>query len=163
MKSNLDMERKHGEKFATRNIILIDEARRSVAVAAVANAPLGIEIVLREPVKARKQSQNAMMWAGAISDIANQAWIQGRQYSAETLHEHFKREFLPEEDDPDLPRLVKDCFAYQKWAYLPGGDRVCVGSTTQLSVYGFGQYLEQVYAFGAELGVLFSAAPGNQF
>lgn len=144
-------------KFITRNIVLIDDARRNIAIAAVTNAPDGIECVLREPVKVRKQSQNSLMWAGALADISSQAWIQGRQYSAEAIHEHCKREFLPEEDDPDLYKLVKDVFTYQKWAYLPDDTRVCVGSTTQLSIIGFGAYLEAVYAFGGSLGVLFGA------
>lgn len=61
-----------------------------------------------------------------------------------------------------IPRsgLQKVCgigCAYKKWDYMPNGERVLVGSTTDLSKYGFGQYLEQIYANGASLGVMFSA------
>ncbi len=87
-----------------------------------------------------------------MTDIANQAYIQGRRYSAEVLHEFCKREFLPEEFDPEL------CLdGYVKWAYDPLGNRILIGSTTQLTVKGYSQYLEAVFAFGGNLGVQFSS------
>lgn len=144
-------------KFITRNIILLDDARRSIAIAAVTNAPAGIECVLREPVKVRKQDQNSLYWAGPLKDIANQAWLCGQKYADIVWHEHLKREFLPDEDDPDLAMLVKSPEKYRKWAAMPNGVGVCIGSTTELTVKGFSLYLEQVHAFGASLGVLFSA------
>ena len=145
------------QKFPTRTINILDDQRRQLAVAALLNAPSGIEVVLREPVKVRKDTQNALMWSGTLADIARQAWVDGRQYSDEIWHEHCKRQYLPEEDDPDLHELVKDPCGYRKWDYTPSCDRVCVGSTTELTVKGFSVYLDQVYAFGASLGVLFSA------
>lgn len=141
--------------FQTRTLRLINDHVRALATAAVQNAPNGIEVILREPKKVRGPSQNSLMWASALKDIAEQAWFDGRQFSEEVLHEHMKREFLPEADDPELERLVKDVDKWHKWQYLPSGDRILTGSTTQLTPYGFGQYLEQVYAFGASLGVLF--------
>ena len=147
--------------FTTRTIILIDEQRRKLAVAMVENAPLGIEVVARVPVKARKPDQNALYWAGPIRDLAAQVWVNGRQYSAETIHEYLKRELLPENDDPDLPRLVNNLLTYRKWDTDPAGERVLIGSTTQLSVYGFSQYMEMVYAWGADLGVSFHASPND--
>lgn len=36
--------------------------------------------------------------------------------------------------------------------------RVLAGSTKNLTVKGFSEYLEQIYAFGAEQGVEFHAA-----
>lgn len=144
-------------KFITRNIILLDDDRRNIAIAAITNAPSGIECVLREQVKARKLDQNALMWVGPLADISAQAWVANRTYSDTVWHKQFKAEYLPEEDAPDLHELVKDPFKYRKWDWTPKGERVCVGSTTDLTVKGFSQYLEQVYAFGASLGVLFSA------
>ena len=144
-------------KFATRKIILLDDARRRLAVAMIENAPLGIEVLAREPVKARKLDQQALMWVGPLADIAEQAWVDGRQFSAEVWHQHFKQSFLPETTDPELARLVKDADNWRKWDYLPTGERVLVGSTTDLTVYGFSQYLEQVFAYGASLGVMFGA------
>jgi len=141
--------------FQTRTLHLIDDKVRALAVAAVQNAPADIEIVLRERVKVRKPAQNALMWVSALKDIASQAWFDGRQFSEEVLHEHMKREFLPETFDTELPRLVKDPDTWTKWEYLPDGERILVGSTTKLTTYGFSQYMEQVYAFGASLGVMF--------
>ena len=109
-----------------------------------------LEVVIRERVKPRRLSQNALMWAGPLMDIAEQAWVGGKRFTAEAWHEHFKREFLPDEFDPEL------CLdGYVKWQITPRGDRVLVGSTTGLTVKGMAQYLQQVEAAGAELGVEF--------
>ena len=115
-----------------------------------------LEVVIRERVKPRKLSQNALMWVGPLADIAEQAWVNGQRFSAEAWNDHFKREFLPEEFDPEL------CLeGYRKWDYTPRGDRVLVGSTTMLTVKGMAQYLTQVEAAGAELGVEFRARGGR--
>lgn len=141
--------------FKTRNIILVDDQRRAIAVAAVTNAPLGIEVVLRAPVKARKLDQNAKYWAGPIKDISEQAWIDGRQFSKEVWHEYLKDLYLPTELDQNIEKLVKNPDAYKKWSAGIDGRSVLVGSTTDLTVFGFSQFMEHVYAFGAGLGVMF--------
>ena len=144
------------DKFTTRKLIIINDDVRRRAVAMVENCPLGIEIIALEPVKARKLDQNALYWSGPLADIAEQAWVDGRKFSAEVWHEHLKRQYLPESDNPEIDRMVKGD-NWRKWDYLPDGERVMVGSTTDLTVYGFSQYLEQIYAFGASLGVMFRA------
>lgn len=140
--------------YPTRKIILAGELQRQTALAALSNAPLGIEVVLREPVKVRSLDANALMWVGPLKDMAEQAYVGGRSYSAEVWHEHMKKEYLPEEYDE---KLTKD--GYRKWDIGPDGSRILVGSTTQLTKAGFAMYLEQVYAFGASLGVQFHANP----
>ena len=45
---------------------------------------------------------------------------------------------------------------YKKWGITPVGDRVLIGSTTQLTVRGMSEYLSQVYAYGASIGVQFT-------
>ncbi len=108
-----------------------------------------------EHKEARSLEQQAVMWI-RLGEIAAQAWVRGRQYSAECWHEHAKREWLPEEDGPSK-RARK---GYSKWAINPmTGERVLVGSTTQLTVFGMSEYLAQLEAFGAGLGVMFSASP----
>jgi hypothetical protein len=144
-------------KFIERKFILRDSDVLSLAIAAATCAPTGIEMVLREPVKARKLDQNALYWAGPLKDIAEQAWLCGQKYADLVWHEHFKREFLPDEDEPNIAELVKSPEKYRKWAAMPNGVGVCIGSTTELTVKGFSQYLEQVHAFGASLGVMFMA------
>lgn len=109
-----------------------------------------LEVVIREQVKPRKKSQNDLMWAGPLNDIAEQAWVNGKRFTAEAWHEFFKREYLPEEYDPELCKE-----GYVKWQSTPRGDRALVGSTTMLTVKGMAQYLTQVEAAGAELGVEF--------
>lgn len=147
-------------KFQPRTIRLVGEAQRDMAMSLIRNLPARIqkplEIVIREEKPVRKLSQNDLMWAGPLADLAGQAWVNGRQFSAEVWHEFLKRENLPEDDDPDLSELVKD--GYRKWDYTPDGERVVVGSTTQLTVKGFSEYLEKLFAYGASLGVHFTEA-----
>lgn len=145
-------------KFEPRRLFLRGQEQVDRAIALIGNAPLDLlrplEFVLREEVKARKPDQNALMFAGPIRDIAEQAWFDGKQFSALVWHEFFKRTLLPDAFDPEL------CLeGYVKWASDPSGDPVMVGSTKMLTVRGFSQHLEQVFAFGASLGVEFSEPP----
>lgn len=142
-----------------RSIPLDNEYRRGVIEALLPNLPLdaGLEVVIQEITKPRKLSQNALMWVGPLADIAEQGWHQGRQFSAELWHELFKIMYAPEDDDPDLESLVMP--GYRKWDYLPNGDRVCIASTTKLKVKGMAQYLTQIEAHGASLGVQFHMSP----
>lgn len=147
------------EKFPTRKILLRSETQRATALAALANAPLDpdrpIEFLLREEVKSRKPDQNAAMWAGPLKDIEEQAYVHGRTYSRQVWHEYFKEKFLPEHFDPELCKE-----GYRKWDAMPDGRFILVGSTTQLTVKGFRDYLRQVEAYAAtELGVVFTASP----
>lgn len=140
--------------FPRRTIVLRTEQLRGTLLALAHNLPIDAEkplqITVEELRPTRKLSQQALMFAGPLKDIAEQAWICGRQYSVEVLHEHCKREYLPEEFDE---ALCKD--GYKKWGITPKGDRVLVGSTTDLTVKGMAQYIEQIHSFGANLGVMF--------
>ena len=142
------------EKYATRKIRLVGTVQVLTAQAALANVPIDsenpIELTLREEVKARKPDQNAQMWSGVLFDIAAQAYVGGRTYSAEVWHEQFKREYLPEEFDEALTKE-----GYRKWDITPKGDRVLIGSTTELTVRGFALYMQQVEAYASNLGVMF--------
>jgi len=147
-------------KFEPRKILLRGPEQVDRAIAMIRNAPLDdskpLELILREPVKARKPDQSALLFAGQIRDIAAQAWLDGKQFSDLVWHEYLKRQFLPEEFDAEL------CLeGYVKWESDPFGDPIMVGSTKKLTVRGFSQYLEQVFAFGASLGVEFSERPAQ--
>lgn len=146
------------EKFPTRRILMRTESQRRAAHAMIDSMPLDddkpLELIGREEAKTRKLDQNALYWVGPLADIAEQAYHQGRTYSAELWHETYKRLYLPEEFDAELCKE-----GYVKWAYTPSGDRICVGSTTQLTVKGFAQYLTQVEADGANMGVVFHTNP----
>lgn len=147
-------------KYQTRTILLTGQMQVETCLQAIKNAPIdpikSIEVAIREQVKTRKLTQNNLLWAGALNDIANQAWVNGRQFSADVWHEFMKRQFLPEEH---IEGITKE--GYRKWDYDPNGERILIGSTTQLTTGGFSDYLEQVYSYGANLGVLFTASRGE--
>lgn len=149
------------QQFAARKIRLIGEQQRETAIAMIRNLPIDpkkpLELVAREEIKARKPDQNSLMWAGPLKDIAEQGYVNGRSYAAEVWHEHFKSEFLPEEFDSELCKE-----GYRKYDYTPAGERVLIGSTTQLTIRGFALYLQQVEAFGAGIGVQFHTNPREQ-
>lgn len=147
------------EKFEPRKIRLVGEKQLATALALLPHLPLDadkpLELLIREEVKGRKPDQNALMWAGPLKDIAEQCWIEGRCHSEAVWHEYFKAGFLPEEYDPELCKKE----SYQKWDFGPGGDRVLVASSTDLTIKGFAQYLDQIHAFGGQYGVEFHEAP----
>lgn len=153
------------EPFTTRRILLVGEQQKAGAIATLTHAPLDefepLEFLVREQVKTRKLSANAAMWAGPLKDIAEQAYLAGRKYSELVWHEYFKGQFLPDESAPDFdPSHVKE--GYRKYDFDPAGDRVLVGSTTELTRKGFAIYRLQLEAFGANLGVMFSAGPRGE-
>lgn len=149
------------EKYPPRKIRLCSEVQRQTALRIIESAPLDeatpLEFLLREEVKARKPDQNSAMWAGPLKDIQDQAWLNGRQYSAEVWHEYFKAEFLPEEYDPELCKE-----GYEKWQIGVKGERLLIGSTKSLTVKGFHEHMEKVHAFGADLEVKFHANPNDR-
>lgn len=152
------------QKFEKRRMLLRGPEQVERAIALLRAVPLDeakpLELLVREEVKERKLDQNALMWVGPLKDIAEQAWVFGRQHTDLVWHHYFKEQFLPDEYDPDLCKDEQ----YQKWAAGPGGGRVLVGSSTDLTIKGFAQYLEQIHAFGASLGVEFHEPPprGNK-
>ena len=133
----------------------------------IPNLPLDpdfpLEVLIREVPKKRKLSLNDAMWAGPLRDIAKQAWHNGRQYSADEWHEGFKAMFLPDPDASSFdPLHVVKPENYRKWSVNPvTGDRMLVGSTTQLTDPGMRVYLLEMEAWAAtEKGVQFTT-PGE--
>ena len=100
---------------------------------AQAGRPLGV--LVAEHKAKRTGPQNRFYWGAALRSIAENAWVDGKQYSAEAWHEHFKRQFIGVEETPD-------------------GGRVGI-STTTLDVAAFSEYVERVMQYAAEhLGVI---------
>lgn len=149
------------QEFKARTIRLVGQVQLDSAMRLLPNLPIDpdnpLELIIREEKKVRGLDANGRMWVGPLKDIAGQAWVNGRQFSDVVWHEHFKREFLPEDNDEDLDVLAKD--GYRKWDFDPAGNRVLIGSTTQLTRRGFALYLQQVESFGAGLGVHFTESP----
>lgn len=140
--------------FTERQFFLLNDDIRQRAISAILNAPVDpikpLQVLIREAPRKRKLDQNALMFAGPLSDISEQSWVGGRQFSIDVWHDHCKRSFLPASFEPEL------CLeGYQKWEVGPSGGMVLIGSTTQLTVAGMAQYIEKIHAFGASLGVMF--------
>lgn len=85
----------------------------------------------------RTKAQNRRYWGnGVLLQVAAQATINGRLYSAETWHEQFKRMFIGVEQ-------------------LPNGEAIGK-SSAGLSTVEFSEFCTQVEAYAAsELGVTF--------
>lgn len=144
--------------YQKRTIFLRTEVQRETLLNLVRNLPLDevkpLQVTVEEYRPVRKPDQNAYLWAGPLKDISEQAWLDGKQYSAEVWFHYLKTQLLPEEFDPVL---TKD--GYEKWRFAPDGSRVLTGSSTQLTVKGFAEFTEAITAFGGSLGVAFSERP----
>lgn len=85
----------------------------------------------------RTNSQNRRYWGrGVLAQVAEQAVVNGRLYSAEVWHEQFKRQFIGFEE-------------------LPNG-QIVGKSSKELTTAEFSDFCAQVEAYAAkELGVTF--------
>lgn len=93
--------------------------------------------VLTISKRKRTKPQNRRYWGkGVLAQVAAQAVVNGRLFSAETWHEQFKRQFIGVEE-------------------LPSGE-VIGKSSTDLSTTEFSDFCTAVEAYAAqELGVTF--------
>jgi hypothetical protein len=93
--------------------------------------------VLTVTKRKRTKPQNRRYWGrGVLAQIAEQATVKGRLYSAEVWHEQFKRQFIGFEE-------------------LPNG-QIVGKSSADLTTEEFSNFCAQVEAFAAsELGVTF--------
>ena len=140
-------------KFVTRSFRLVGEAQRHGAIALLNNLPVNadepLEVVFREPPKARGLDANGYYWM-RLGEIADQAWLSGRQYDKDCWHRYSGIHLMPEEI------TTKNGDVFSKWVEMPDGAMKVI-STTQLERKCFANYTEIVEAFGAGLGVMFSA------
>lgn len=118
---------------------LVALVKANASVFAQKGEPLRVIVTSEE--KKRNAEQNRFYWGVALRDVAEQAWIDGRQFDKDTWHEYFARKFGVCED-----------------VTLPDGEIVVRRkSTTQMSIGEFSEYLNQVQAYAArELGVEFA-------
>ena len=93
--------------------------------------------VLTVSLRKRTKAQNRRYWGnGVLKQIADQAAVNGRLYSAETWHEQFKRQFIG---------VIE----------LPSGE-VIGKSSADLTTAEFCEFCDQVEAYAAtHLGVTF--------
>lgn len=125
--------------------VLRDEAIRYRAVDFLSGLALDpkhpFEIEVRPHRKKRSVEANRYYWQ-MLSEIAEQLWVDGKQFSKETLHHYFAGEFL----------------GWNETA-LPSGEihRTPI-STSRLSVREFAEYVTQIEAWAAAHGVYFEAS-----
>lgn len=101
---------------------------------AMAQAGKPLAVMVAEHKAKRSNLQNRLYWA-VLNEIAANGWVDGKQYSADAWHEHFKRQYIGTEE-------------------LPGGGTSGI-STTTLDVGAFSEYIERVMQYAAEeLGVV---------
>ena len=141
-------------KFTTRKVLLRTWEQVRLLVNLIPNLPIDsenpLEIIIREPVKVRGLDQNGYYFM-RLGEIAEQAWIEGRQYSKDAWHEYARKNIMPEQV------TTKNGDVISKWIETPDGGCAVI-STTLLEKGCFAEYTNAVEAFGASLGVMFSAS-----
>lgn len=137
----------------TLDIIIHDaESSHRAAVAAhqlckrLAAAGKKAHLVAKEAEDDRSVQQNRFYWGVVLTQIAEQARVNGQRYAGEAWHELFKRQFLG--------------YRFKK-VMVAGRRRKTVSrvlrSTTDLTVRQMSKYLEQVIAFAVtDLNVRFT-------
>lgn len=149
-KNRVTSTRGNDREAMNRTIILRSESARESALRAIANLPLDPVFALHiNEYKAKLTSEQRSLYWIRLKEVSEQAFIDGRRYDDETLHIYCKHKFLPEVSASGV----------QKWADMPGGGRSLKMSTNDLNTKEFSDYFTQVEAWGAELGVMYSANP----
>lgn len=99
-----------------------------------------LRVIVTEEEERRKLQQNRFYWGAVISRIAEQAWVEGQQFSKDAWHEYYGRLFGVCQD-----------------VTLPDGEVVTRRlSTADMTVGDFSEYCERVQAHAAaEFGVEF--------
>lgn len=115
-------------------IYLSNGQKRLEALEAIKQAKLGSTIKIE---RTRTVKQNSRYWGnGVLAQIARKASVNGKRFSAESWHEHFKRLFIGIEEMPDGSVRGK--------------------SSKELEIEEFAKFAQQVEAYAVtELGVVF--------
>lgn len=105
---------------------------------AAAGKPLAVEV---RPYKDKRTIEQNKKLHAMIRDIAEQAWVSGRQHNEEEWKEYIRRRFIGVED-----------------FHLPNGCRIERGiSTTSLDIEEFAKLITMVEAWAVtDLGVEFT-------
>lgn len=124
---------------------LVDLVRPLAGPLASRGTPL--QVMVAEKRASRRIELNAFMWAGVLDQIAQQLCIDGQWFSAEAIHEHLKRECLPD-------RCAR---GIEKWQYHADDTRSLRMSTSDLDDDEFADYLLAIQGHAAsEWGVVFT-------
>ncbi|WP_433705839.1 recombination protein NinB [Paraburkholderia sacchari] len=114
---------------------MLDYIKSTAGPMASAGKPLSVEI--GEYQQKRSSDQNRLYWS-VLAEIAEAAEIEGKRFSREAWHEHFRSEYLPKQESPS---------------------GLVAMSTTQLTKQEFADYVTRIQAFATQtLGVEFACA-----
>lgn len=132
-----------------RTFVISEDKYRDSCLSFIKNIPANgtLEVVVRNKSKARGVDHNAYYWK-RLTEIAEQAHVNGRKFSKEVFHEHCRQTIMPE------IVTLKNGEVVSKWLETPSGSATVI-STSLLSKKSFAEYVEAVEAFGADLGVRF--------
>lgn len=99
-----------------------------------------LRLIVTQDEKRRNVEQNKRYWGLLLQTIAENAWVNGRQFDKDTWHEYFAR-----------------MFGVCDEVVLPDGEIITRRkSTTQMTVGEFSDYMQQVEVYAqVELGVEF--------
>jgi hypothetical protein len=114
--------------------------KMNASAMATQGQPLEVQVRVWKP--RASDAQRALIWI-VNEQIAQQAWIAGRRFDAETWHEQAKRELLPEETRKGV----------KKWRFLPNGERELNMSTEHLDREEKTAYIDALMAYAGSLGV----------
>lgn len=105
---------------------------------AAADSGKPLRLIVTADEAKRNVQQNRFYWGAVITPIAEQAWVDGRQFDKDTWHEYFGRLYGVCED-----------------VTLPDGEVIVRRkSTTAMTIAEFSEYLERVQLHATEqLGV----------
>jgi len=149
------MEKIKRNSIAKIIVLIRSEQQKELLSSKISNLPIDVDhpvqVIISEQTKARGVDQNGLMWK-RITEISTQGWINKRQYSKDCWHKYLKDNEMPEEVE------LKDGTIRSKWIEQIDGSREVI-STTLLSAKCFSEYITIIEAFGAGLGVMFSANP----
>ena len=125
-----------------RNVASITLALRAFWAGAVMPLVTGgrrVLLIVTDAQAKRNSAQNRRYWGLVLKTIAEQAWVNGQQFNADTWHEYLARKFGVCED-----------------VTLPDGEIITRRkSTTNMSVSEFATYMDHCEAYAAqELGVV---------
>jgi len=97
-----------------------------------------LRVIVTEDEKKRNTEQNKRLWGYLYKTIAEQSWVDGKQFSKDVWHEHFARMFGVCEE-----------------MILPDGEIITRRkSTTEMTVGEFADFMTQIEVYAAqELGV----------
>jgi hypothetical protein len=107
---------------------------------ALRDAGTPMRIIATTAEKKRNREQNARLWGYLYSTIAEQAWVDGRQYDKDQWHLYFAKKYGIFDE-----------------VEIPGGEIITRRvSTSKMNVGEFSEYMQKIEAEAAtELGVCF--------